>query len=604
MDDWQYSVSRPDTNGHQSYFAGRGLLDVKVNDAVRFNVNFNGWDDTSQPQAQQLIAIKPEGPAKNAPELGATFSPNDARAADWVDQILDPATGTILPGGATAPGTAKLGNFDPYSDRKFYQAVIRGDVDLTPAITLTSLTSFDHFTQQQSTSGDGMDFVSFDLPVNDGYIHSFNQELRLANTGSAALHWIAGANYEDSTTFENQVLRYFDNSNYAPSNLYIDGSGITNLQKITNYAAFGNIDYSLTSQFTLHAGARYTDSNNKADICSYTPHGANVNNLFNLLGSLLGKVPFTPITESGCYTLNENDVPGQPFIRSLNQDNVSWRTGIDYQFDPDTLFYISASRGFKAGSFPSLAAALYVGLQPVIQESVTDFEGGVKARFLDRRLDIDGAIFYYRYADKQVRGKLLDPIFGILDAEVNVPKSDIKGAELEATYRPVEGLSINPAITYLDSQVVQYTGVDIIGLTTNFAGTTLPFTPKWSGVFNVDYRYKMDAGVPFAGMSVRAQSLSYAALGGDDINYSTPTPAAPTTYLRPGVGCVFCIDSYATVDARLGYEARDGHWKIMAYGKNILNKYYWTNVIPSNDSAARFAGMPATFGVTFSEKFK
>ena len=41
-DDWQYSVSRDDTNGHQSYVAGRLLLDWDASDSVRFAFNLNG----------------------------------------------------------------------------------------------------------------------------------------------------------------------------------------------------------------------------------------------------------------------------------------------------------------------------------------------------------------------------------------------------------------------------------------------------------------------------------------------------------------------------------------------------------------------------------
>jgi len=43
---------------------------------------------------------------------------------------------------------------------------------------------------------------------------------------------------------------------------------------------------------------------------------------------------------------------------------------------------------------------------------------------------------------------------------------------------------------------------------------------------------------------------------------------------------------------------------VMFWGKNIANKYYWTNVISSADSAARFAGAPATYGVTIGFKMK
>jgi outer membrane receptor protein involved in Fe transport len=82
---------------------------------------------------------------------------------------------------------------------------------------------------------------------------------------------------------------------------------------------------------------------------------------------LLGTTPFTPITIAGPYTLNSNNVPGQAFIRTLSENNVSWRAGIDYQATRDTLLYANVSRGYKAGSFPSLAASIYEGLQPVTQ---------------------------------------------------------------------------------------------------------------------------------------------------------------------------------------------------------------------------------------------
>ena len=40
----------------------------------------------------------------------------------------------------------------------------------------------------------------------------------------------------------------------------------------------------------------------------------------------------------------------------------------------------------------------------------------------------------------------------------------------------------------------------------------------------------------------------------------------------------------------------------MVWGRNILNKYYLINVNPCLDATVRFAGMPATYGVTVSFK--
>jgi outer membrane receptor protein involved in Fe transport len=62
------------------------------------------------------------------------------------------------------------------------------------------------------------------------------------------------------------------------------------------------------------------------------------------------------------------------------------------------------------------------------------------------------------------------------------------------------------------------------------------------------------------------------------------------------------IDSYTTVDAQFGFASKDG-WKIQLWGKNIFNKYYWSNVNRISDTIVRVAGMPTTYGVTVAKKF-
>ena len=544
---------------------------------------------------------------------------------------LDPETGVQLPGGGIEIGSAGMTNFDPYSDRKFYQLALRTDFDVTDDITLTSLTSYDHYTQKQATDGDGMEVVAYDLQRGEGSIKSFNQELRIANDATNSFRWLLGANYEKSKTFEDQMLRYFANSNYYPNNLYINSSGELLRQNVRSYALFASFEYSVTPELTLKAAGRYNNMRNRAFNLAYTQTNGNVDKLFNILGGISG-LPFTPIGPSDSYTLNSTPpslpkgvtllsptasgaaglgVPGTPMEAILKENNTSWRIGIDYQATPDMLFYANVSKGYKAGSFPALAAAQYVSALPVVQESVLAYEVGLKASMLDKKMQVNLAGFYYDYRNKQVRGKLFDFVFGTLDTLVNIPKSRIYGAEAEISLRPTDGLSINGAVTYLNSKVQKYFGYDIFGGVDNpdfnpagdnredLSGNPLPYTPKWSGVFNVDYRPNPQGGTPFIGITVSARSGQDAAIGGG----VTTLPDGPRYRIAPGVGPYpYTIKGYATVDGRLGYEAEEGKWKVMVWGKNILNKYYWTAVVPSSDSSARFAGRPATYGVTFGFK--
>jgi len=608
MNDWQQSVTRPgDTNGHQDYVAGRFLLDWQPSDAIKLEFNANGWRDKSQPQAQQLISINAQTPnAPNLPTiLASAFVPDNARAADWSGTVIDLGTGVILtpevpyggaPGngiGGYVAGTGKLVDFTPFANRRLWQTALRADIDIS-GLTLTSLTSYTDFDQKQRVDQDGNALVTFDLQRADGFIQSFSQELRLANAPSSRFRWLLGANYENSTTFENQLLRYFDNTSHNPGLNWINASGVTNRQDIKNYAAFGNLEYDVTDQLTVKAAARYTDSTIDSDICSYTTPTGRVD---TLLGFGLNGTCFTINTTTGAN--------GKPITGQLKENNVSWRVGADYKVNSDVLLYANVSRGYKAGSFPSASVALDVGLRPVTQESLTAFEGGIKASLADRKVQFNAAAFYYDYKDKQIRGKLLDPVFGALDALINIPKSRIFGLEADVTARPTEGLTINAALTYLDSKITEGPGAggrnfNIYGVADDFTGDPLPFTPKYSGVVNIDYRYELaSGGSAFVGVSMNARSRSDAAIGASRI----PFPYSPSSITRPGLGGnVFNIKGYTTADARIGYEAADGAWKVMLWGKNIFDTYYWNTVIPSNDSQARFAGMPATYGITLGFK--
>ncbi|WP_324739876.1 TonB-dependent receptor [Tsuneonella sp. CC-YZS046] len=669
-DGWQKAYTRRDTNGKESYVAGRFTLDFEPSDTVNLRFTANGWKDKSDPQAQQLIATHEQigaggskvltstplvDPLRNAyltPPAGCPSAQMcypfptkfNARTAEWGVLLTDPNTSLANAGGISDPALASTTSFEPRGDRDFWQLALRGDFELG-SLTLTSLTSYAKFTQDMVIDGDGMELPGFDIQQALGSIKTFNQELRLANDPSSRLRWVVGANYEKSKTMEDQILRYWANSNYYANNLYINHSGIVLKQDIENYAFFGNLEFEVTDRLTLKAAGRYTNSKNRVFNLAYTGPNGNVDKLFNVLGGMSG-LSFTPILPSDSYTLNSITIPvpkdvtvhspvstggflglgipGYPLEATLEQDNVSWRFGFDYKATDDVLLYANVSRGFKAGSFPANASSAYTGALPVTQEKVTAYEAGFKAGFADGAVQLNAAGFYMDYRDKQVKGKLFDFVFGTLDTLVNVPKSRIWGAEADITVRPTRGLTISGAVTYLNSKVQDFVGYDIFagmdndidsrpgnfdptGATPNtedLSGVRLPYTPKWSGSLNVDYRHELEnGGAPFFGFTVSARSNQTAGIGGED----TTLPVTGTNRYRiaPGVGLYpYMIDGYATVDARAGYEAPDGAWKVMVWGKNIFDKYYWTGVIPSSDSSARFAGRPATYGITFGFKFQ
>jgi outer membrane receptor protein involved in Fe transport len=283
------------------------------------------------------------------------------------------------------------------------------------------------------------------------------------------------------------------------------------------------------------------------------------------------------------------------FHGGLDEHNVSWSAGLDYKLTPDVLLYANASRGYKAGGFAQVAAAVWTQFAPIKQESVMAYEGGIKTELLDRSVTLNAAGFYYDYSDKQVRGKFVDPIFGLLDALVSVPKSKIYGAEFDTAFRPMRSLTIGAAATYLNSSVEQYNGVVnfaiVDGLhvpvTASFAGARLPFAPTWQGILTAEYEQPLSARLTgFVGANLTAQTSSYAILAITDADKSN-----------------YAVPSRALTGVNLGVESADHQWKTMIWGKNIFDRYYTINTLLPVDTLVRYAGRPAEWGLTVSGRF-
>lgn len=575
-DGWQYSVSRPgDHNGKVNNYMGRLLVDLEPTERLRISLNLNGWKDKSETQAPQYISYYPQIPVFVPGVTDAPFTPEKPRAADWT------------------PGL-------PFGDSSLWQASGRIDFDVTDDITLTTLSAYTDYKHHQASDQDGLPVSGTDVDDDSGRIKSFFQEVRLANGGGGGIRWIVGANYERSRTRQSISAIFPDASPAIAFGGFFPTFNInvyTDKERIRNYAGFGNVEVDL-GQFTLKGGLRYTKSERSADICNVDPTPAGVGQavaLF-LLGGANG--PYIPGT---CYSANDlgttlGAVPPLTqgrFVSKLHEDNLSWRAGVDWKPSPDLLFYGNVSRGYKAGSFPTLASAVFSQYLPVTQESLLAYEAGVKATLLDRRLQLNAAAFYYDYEDKQIKAKVLDPVFGLLDVLQNIPKSRVKGAEFEATMRPTDGLVVGATFVYLDSKIKKYTGINGAGVAQNFAGTRIPYTPKYQVSVNGDYTWDVSSLKAVAGASLNFRSDTVAVIGGD-INPPGATPSR---------GTLFGVRDYTTVDLRAGIGAPDDRWRVLFWGKNIFNEYYWTNVATTTDAVVRYAARPATYGATFSIRY-
>jgi outer membrane receptor protein involved in Fe transport len=225
--------------------------------------------------------------------------------------------------------------------------------------------------------------------------------------------------------------------------------------------------------------------------------------------------PLPNLQIGDCITLGPppDFTPG-PFTLTRTEDSFSWRFGLDYKPSRDLLLYANIAKGYKGGSFPTYASLFHTSFIPVKQEGLLDYEAGFKAKLFDRKVGLNGAVFYYDYSNKQVLTRQPHLLSGLSQVLANIPKSRVKGAELELTAAPVYGLHLSGAMTYLDTTITKYVGTNAGGSQADFAGTDIPFTPKWQFVGNADYEFPVNGGVqPFVGASVSKRTSTTSIVG-------------------------------------------------------------------------------------------
>ena len=563
-DSWQESVTRGDELGEEDLTSARLLVEWALSDRVTVNLNVNGYVDRSETPAPHMFLIEPSIPPAAPFIPGLLTYPladDDNRDADW-DAGSD------------------------YSrDNSFVQGNLRVDVDLGDTTTLTSITSVSTYDHDQLADVDGTSLTGLEH-VSTGYIDAFLQEVRITTSFSDRDIIVLGANYATDETREINIDDLSESTQafgFTAFGLPIFRTfDLQQDQDIDTYAVFVNVDYQLNEAVSVYGGARYTDASIDFVGCTRDAGDGNAASIFgpfhSFLRSLAGLPPNPPIPEGGCITANPLVVP-ELVESSLEEDNVSWRFGLDWRPDENHLLYANVSKGYKAGGYPMLGATSTLQYVPTVQESVVAYEAGFKSTLAERTAQLNGALYYYDYQDKQVLGFVPDPIFQRLLRLVNVPESRVIGAELDLNWLMTAGLTLRAALSYVDSEIEDsFVNFDARGAERDFAGEPFPNTPKWQATVDLSYRWALAGGrEALVGIAARHQDDSNSELG--EIHE-----------LRE--------EAYTLVDLRAEVASADGRLRFGAWVRNATDEYYWNNATKFTDVLARFTGMPRTYGVT------
>ncbi len=341
--------------------------------------------------------------------------------------------GLTLFGGQAAPNRRDLANnVDPTNRVRFWGLSGKINVELTDAISLSSLTAYRKLRYQTASDIDSTSALV--APIYQAeQDKQFSQELQLSGN-SDRLNWLLGAFYFREND-RGQLAIPFDNFAFVapPANYLSVGYYGGGFIKTKAYALFGQATYELVDNLRLTLGARY--SKEKKDALD--------NFLFDPGTPFNSSTPASIALQPPTGTLS---LPGQKKFNSFTP-----RVALDYQITPSVMLYGSWSKGFKSGTFN-----LGTFGKPVNPEKVSAFEAGIKSSLFDRRLRLNVAGFYYDYADLQV-GKV-STNSTVLE---NAANATIYGAEIEMQAKPTANLQLDANVAWLHARFDDFVSRDL-----------------------------------------------------------------------------------------------------------------------------------------------
>ena len=595
--DWQKSEVTGAKLGEGDFVTGRASLAWQPFSALKVVATVSGFHDGTETQAAQF-----EGLTTNPSALASINNPAFTELSGLRNEPI-------------APANNRVADWDPngdyHRDNVFYQGNLRIDYTLPHNLLLTSLTSYSHYNEHQLFSNTGVDDGVTTLST--GSVKTIFQEGRISGDFLSHGTFILGANYESDHVYQQDLSQQTGGSiSYTfiglaqqlsgalPPPLF-NGLGFNNVSIFRDFYEFSkqesetgavylNLDYNVTDQIRIYGGARYTGFEDKLlGACSRdTGDGNALQNfqpLLNLERLTHGLSFNAPVPPGSCLTASTTFVPTSA-TGDLKEHNTSWRVGADWKPFSQALLYANVSKGYKAGGYPDLGSTSVTQYTPAVQESIIAYEAGFKLSALEHTLQLNGAAFYYDYKNKQVFGYFFDAGFQqAISRLLNIPSSNLKGAELQVQWLPVKGLTVGASASYIDSKIGNFVTLNGIGQqTSDVSGESFPNTPRWQTVADVDYRFPLTGAIDgFVGGDLTYQSSTNSQLG-----------ALSSTYVK----------SYALLDLRAGVQSNDGRWRLSVYGRNVTDEYYWTAAYRQPDSTVRYAGMPATFGVTLNYRYK
>ena len=504
-------------------------------------------------------------------------------------------------------------------DQRIFTTSLKADWDLN-GVKLTSLTSYANL--YLITGGKNLpygnkadpttNFANF-APIygdqtqnNDDRYYQFDQELRLTSADTGRFRWQVGGEYtwakyrryrnvalNGSVPAGRALLGYNGYTGLAPT-LIGGGSLPPDPQKIygadtpyatrsytvndrigKNYALFANGQYKITDALELGLAGRYdieersTASLGTDAISPFS--GASFNQCVRVLG-----ISLAACTDGRNKTFKQF----QP------------KATLTYKASGFGSIFASYGKGFKTGGFNDIGTRelLIRAKIPVLgsraaaeaatfsqdfydKEVSTNYELGFKAELADRRVSINGAVFWTDVDNSQQYR--FDPAAAVAAID-SIDKSRIKGFEADVNARITDTVTLFGGYGYIDNKIVTFKANPAL------QGNRVPYTAEDNLTIGAQLAQPLNEA-----MTLNAR-VEYNRTGSTwfDIQNTPNTRRSP----------------YDIVNARLGVSS--DRFDISLYGRNLGNTKYATEAVvlfPFVNVVAK--GLTRSYGIEAKYRF-
>ncbi|MCP4119990.1 MAG: TonB-dependent receptor [Desulfobacteraceae bacterium] len=283
--------------------------------------------------------------------------------------------------------------------------------------------------------------------------------------------------------------------------------------------------YTIHSIYPEYAG-RYDSESNDESIGVFVHADYKINNKLSVLAGIRYD-----------KDKRETDDKKQDVQLSSSFGAVSPKIALEYKFDKDIMMYATVAKGYKSGGFYMLAAPGFS--KEYDQETLLNYEIGLKSSFLDNKLVLNSAIYCMDISDQQVL-TAIDSMYGYIS---NAASATSKGIELEINYQANDNLSLFSAFGYNETDFDKFS--DAKG---DYKGNHNPFAPVYNYSLGAQYR---NANGCYARINLNGYGKMYL----DKANK-------------------YKQNAYDLVNAKIGYETN--RFDIYLYATNLFDKNHDT----------------------------